>query len=231
MPTKKSFRKKTREVIHMDGGLDKDFKVGVMKELLQQILYSVDGKINKCIDFITKESTGFFTDTTQMVFKKYLQTEYKNKTASINFIFDSFNRTASRRGAIVSEKPLIYDNVIKNEIPDNNVPKINISDADILSNCYEEESKTSSEESKTSDEKISQKVLKMIEITLEKFQLLNTLVSISSDKNAAACNLKGQASVNVLNLLIVLKKNDILSNLYVERLDKIITELDDLLKK
>ena len=225
--TKKSFRKKIREVMD-GGGLGKDFKVGVMKELLQQILYSVDGKIDTCIDFITKESTGFFTDTTQMVFKKYLQTEYKNKTASIHFIFDSFNRTASRRGAIVSDKPLVYENVIKNEVPDVNVPKINISDADILSNCYEEEK--SSEESKTSDEKLSQKVLKMIEITLEKFQLLNSLVSISSDKKNAACTLKGQASVNVLNLLIVLKKNELLSNLYVERLTKNINELEDLLK-
>ena len=223
--TKKSFRKKTttKQQQQLDGGGDKDFKVGVMKELLQQILYSVDGKIEKCIDFITKESSGIFgSDTTQTVFKKFLQSEYKNKTASINFIFDSFNRTASRRGAIVSDKPLIYENVIK-ETPDNNVSKINISDDDIMSNCYEE-GKT------PDDDKISEKVLKMIEITLEKFQLLNSLVSISTNKNATECSLKGQASVNVLNLLIVLKKNGLLSDLYVQRLDKIITELDELLK-
>lgn len=222
--TKKSFRKKTTtKQQQLDGGGDKDFKVGVMKELLQQILYSVDGKIEKCIDFITKESSGIFgSDTTQTVFKKFLQSEYKNKTASINFIFNSFNRTASRRGAIVSDKPLIYENVIK-ETPDNNVSKINISDDDILSNCYEE-GKT------PDDDKISEKVLKMIEITLEKFQLLNSLVSISTNKNATECALNGQASVNVLNLLIVLKKNGLLSDLYVQRLDRIITELDELLK-
>lgn len=213
--TKKS--KKTNRT-RLDGGGDNDFKVGIMKELLQQILDSVDGKINPCIDFITKESSGFFTDTTQMALKKNLQSEYQNKTASINFIFDSFNRTASRRNAIVSENPLVYTNTIKNE-----VPKLNISNADILFNCYEE--------SKTDDDKLSQKVLKMIEITLEKFQLLNNLVLLSSNKDAEECNLKGQAPINVLNLLLVLKNRNLLSNLYVERLGKIITELNDLLKK
>lgn len=213
---KKSYKRTTKKT-NDGGGNDNDFKVGVMKELLQQILYSVDGKINPCIEFITKESSGFFRDTTQMAFKKNLQSEYQNKTASINFIFESFTRTPIRRNAIVSETPLVYENVIKNE-----VPKLNISNADILSNCYEE--------SKT-DDKLSQKVLKMIEITLEKFQLLNDLVFLSSNKDAEACNLKGQAPINVLNLLLVLKNRDLLSNLYVERLGKIITELNDLLKK
>lgn len=213
--TKRTPRRTPKKTL--DGANDnKDFKVGIMKELLQQILYSVDGKLNKCLEFITNESSGFFGSETTSVFKKFLHSEYKNKTASIHFMFDSFNRTASRRGAVVSEKPLVYENTIA-ETP--GVYKVKISDEDILSNCYEE--------SKTED-KISQQVLKMIELTMEKFQIVNHLVSISSDKKASVCELKGQASVNVLNILLVLKKNGYLSDLYVEKLSTIITELDAL---
>ena len=201
---------------HRDGtDDDKDFKVGIMNELLQQLVYSIDGKIQRCIDVIANESSGFFGgDATQAFLKTHLRSEYKNKVASIQFIYDSMPSTISksRRKAIVSSRPLVDES--KTDEP---IRKIAVSEEDIMTHYY-------------LNNKVAPPVLKMLELTFEKLQIMNTLISQSASKSSAQCQLSGQAGVNVLNLLLVLKKHELLSDIYVDRLQALVNELNELYK-